>query len=426
MRQILLIICFSFLQVFAIGQNKINLNELYNQARQNNSLYGQAELYKQQENLRISNVKKNFMPKLDINAKASYQSDVTTVDIPIPGMELPELPKDQYKISIDVSQLIYDGGLSKVQSQLEALRTKTLSQSTNLELYKLYGQINDIYFRILLLDKNKKSLEINKEEINKSLEFLKLAVDNDISSQDDFDHLKAESIKIDKKLIELEYAHTELLTSLSDITKTEIDFDTELEMPVVNIQSDSIYDRPEYRFLKSQLEQTSLQIDLLNKSRRPKLVGFGQAGYGQPGYNMFYDGFDDFYLIGLRLNWNIYDWGLTKNKKKILNIEQNIIENKKKALDDNIRMGINKLKTELKKIDELKKKDEELIALRESILERTKSKLENGTINSLDYISDLSTLTVARVNLNTYNIMYLQIQMNILFLSGEIENYTGK
>ena len=425
MRQILIILSLVLLQIIVTAQTKVDLFDLYKAARQSHPLSAQADLYKQQQHYRISNAKKNFLPKIDLNGKISYQSDVTAIDIdlPIPNLDLPIPPNDQYKLSVDISQLMYDGGITSVQKQLEILRTSTLIQGNNIELYKLYGQINNLYFNALLLDKTRESLETSKNEITKSLELIELSIKNDLASQNDLDQLKAEAIKIDKKLIEITYSRKALLKTISDLTNTAIDENSELAIPIINNKSDTFFSRPEYRLFESQLENSNLQIDLLDKNRNPKLFGFGQAGYGQPGYNMFADGFDDFYMVGLKLNWNIYDWHLTKNKKKILAIEQEIISNNKRALDKNLLIASNKLQIELDKIDDLKKKEMGLVKLRESILERTQSKFNNGTINYLEYISDLNALTIARINLSTYSILATQIRINKMIITGEIENY---
>jgi len=425
MRYFTIILGLILIQIIATAQNKVDLFELYKAARQSNPLNAQTDLYKQQEKYRLENSKKNFMPKVDLNGKVSYQSDVTTLvlDLPIPNFEMPIPPNDQYRISLDVSQLIYDGGMTNVQKQLESLLTSTLIQSNNVELYKLYGQINDLYFRILLLDKTKESLETTKSELTKSLELLELSVENDFASQNDLNQLKAESIKLDKKLIEIKYSRKALLRTLSDLANITIEDDSELEFPQFNNETNTVFSRPEHRLLANQIENANLQIDLLNKSRRPKLFGFGQAGYGQPGYNMFAEGFDDFYMVGLKLNWNIYDWKLTQNKKKIIAIEQEIISNKRNALDKNLTIALNKLQIELDKIEDLKIKEMELIKLREAILEKSQAEFNNGTVNSLDYIANLNAVTIARINLSTYDVLVAQIAANKMFITGEIENY---
>ena len=42
-----------------------------------------------------------------------------------------------------------------------------------------------------------------------------------------------------------------------------------------------------------------------------------QAGYGNPGLNMLDNSFQPFYVVGLKANWNVFDWGKTKTDKKI-------------------------------------------------------------------------------------------------------------
>jgi len=76
----------------------------------------------------------NYLPQVQINGQASYQSDVPQVDVEIPPfyipppidmqisptpLETPIPPKDQYKVTMDVYQVIYDGGMTVKRKELE-------------------------------------------------------------------------------------------------------------------------------------------------------------------------------------------------------------------------------------------------------------------------------------------------------------------
>jgi outer membrane protein TolC len=87
-------------------------NEL---ALQNYPLIKQRELVKQTTAFSIDNLSKGFLPQISLSGQASYQSEVTEIKVPIPGVTIDPPSKDQYKILADVNQLLYDGGVIKQQ-----------------------------------------------------------------------------------------------------------------------------------------------------------------------------------------------------------------------------------------------------------------------------------------------------------------------
>jgi hypothetical protein len=60
--------------------------------------------------LEIEAINKAKLPKIDLNAQATYQSDVTSLPISLPNVTVNPPNKDQYRATVDV-QLIYNGGL---------------------------------------------------------------------------------------------------------------------------------------------------------------------------------------------------------------------------------------------------------------------------------------------------------------------------
>ena len=97
----------------------------------------------------------------------------------------------------------------------------------------------------------------------------------------------------------------------------------------------------------------------------PKLYGFGTAGYGNPGYNIFKEGAAFFYTVGAKVTWNFWNWNQTSREKQILDLNSNIIENQKNAYDMANKAQVQQYLADVLKADELIKSDEEIIQLAE-------------------------------------------------------------
>ncbi len=109
--------------------------------------------------LKQKNLKTTYYPQMNINGQASYQSEVTYVQMNIPpnpyfsSEDIAPAPvsKDWYDLTLDVNQVIWDGGNTSRQKDLEQLNTILDKQGIEVDLYQLRLRINTIYFNIILL-----------------------------------------------------------------------------------------------------------------------------------------------------------------------------------------------------------------------------------------------------------------------------------
>jgi len=73
------------------------------------------------------------------------------VSSPIPGLEFPSPQNDQYNLTLDVSQIIYDGGIIRSQQDLAQLSGMVDNQQLKVELYQIRERVNALFFNVLFL-----------------------------------------------------------------------------------------------------------------------------------------------------------------------------------------------------------------------------------------------------------------------------------
>ena len=418
MKKLVFFICsLCFVQtMFAQSIDTLLLDYCYNKAIENYPLYNQKELYKSASDLKIKNYSTNYLPTLNFNAQATYQSDVPGIDIPMANLS--KISKDQYKANIDVKQIIYDGGLTKYQKKIESADFVVRDNKVDVELYNLKERINNIYFYILTLQENEKLIKIKINEINERLKNLKSSIKNGVLLESNLDVLNAALLITNQQLIDVKSGEKSAFLMLEDYIKQPIDEKTILVLPKININLSDSISRPENKLFNNQMNKVDLTSELISKKRNPKLFGFGQFGYGRPGLNMLSDDFDTYYIFGAKITWNIWDWKKIKRQKEELSIQKNIINNQKQTFDNNIIIALDKEKCEIEKFEKLIVSDEKIIALRSKILKSSASKLENGVITSTDYLVDLNAETQSKINLKTHKIRLIQSKINYLTIKG--------
>ena len=187
----------------SINAQNIDIQFCYQKALANYPLSSQKESIRSIGELKIKSLNTNYLPQVNINGQLSYQSDVTKIPIKLPLISTPEASKDMYKASLDINQLIWDGGMISAQKNFEDISTQDEQQNLETELYKLKESVNLFYFNILMLQQNTDLLEISKKDIQTKLFKIVSGVKNGMLTESNADNLRAEIIKIDQKIIEI-------------------------------------------------------------------------------------------------------------------------------------------------------------------------------------------------------------------------------
>ena len=207
------------------SQKIITLKECYDKAMSVNALAGEKEAYSSISVIKDENLSKGWLPTLDANASANYISDVVDFQkaiSSIPGIAsiLTPMPHDQYKVTLDINQVIYDGGAIKSGRALEKAELNINEKQTETDLYKLRGQINTYYFNVMLLNRQKELLKNYLNLIQKRITSMQSALNNGVILKSDVDVLTSEKIKLEQQITENDLRKASLLKILSDLTGT--------------------------------------------------------------------------------------------------------------------------------------------------------------------------------------------------------------
>lgn len=381
----------------------------------------QKSLYEKASGLENENFDKNYLPQFDLNGRATYQSEVTKVEVNMPGVDIPSPDKDMYDLYLGLNQLIWDGGITRSQKDLEQADLEISKQQVEVELYQVKGRVNGIFYKILLYQQSRDLLEVNRKTVSGKLQELESAIRHGVMLQSDADALQAQILEIDKKVAEINSDLAAHYRMLGQMLEMEIPKSTALLMPDPEVHTQSFVNlRPEYQLMEMQKNRLELSKEMVSASYMPKFSGFGKLGYGKPGLNMLSDKFDSYYYVGVGLQWDILNWNKQKNQKKILDVRQEIIEAQRKTFDRNINIQVTDDLAEIRKFEQLMEKDQQIIDLRERITETASSKLDNGTITSSQYLDEVNRETRARLDLEMHRIQLSLAKINYLKTIGKL------
>ena len=412
----LLIVYLFFSTSLRAQEVQLNLFDCQKFARENHPYYQDRQRIDENAGLKTKNLNTQWFPQINANLQGTYQSDVTSIPINIPGVT--KLPLDQYKFWIEINQMLYDGGSVAAQKHITETNAKSDLMQNESELHTIVEMVNQTYFGLLLVKENKILLENVKENLNARQKTVETGVQNGLLQESDLKNINIEILRNQQQIDELTSSYSAGLNILSELTGRNIGDSTRLEMPKVTVSDSDSLQRAELKMLEIQKESLVFSEKLAASQRRPKIYAFSQAGYGRPGLDMLKSEAQTFYIIGINLKWNLWDWSKTARDRQSISLQKDMLDSRRLALEKNFRILLDNSSAHIKQLEKSLISDSSIVLLRSSVTKISATKLENGTMTATDYINDLNSETQAKIQLKTHAIQLEQEKVNYLTVKG--------
>ncbi len=403
------------------AQQILTLDECYSSARKNYPSLKQKSFNDSLSNNKINNYGIGYLPKISFGAQASYQSDVTKLNINVPFIQMPDISKDRYQITMDVKQLIYDGGNISSLKDIEKSSLQVEQQKIEVELYALKQRVNDLYFNVLILKEKSKSLDITASDISDRIAEQESKVKGGATAEGNVYILKAQLLQVQSQMTEAGNDILAAINSLSELTGDAIQPDADFTVPEnINVSANKINyaGRPENQLYDLQKNYLTSLKGNLHSSKNPKFSAFGQAGYGRPGLNMLDNTFQPFYIVGLNFSWSPVDWGSESLQSQIYDVNRSIVDIQRETFYKNLTVTEQRYKSDIEKYSALLNKDDEILNVRQDIMKVTKSQLDNGIITATNYVTELNNYNQAMLTKNIHRLQLIQSKINFLTNQG--------
>ncbi len=415
-----LIITLALLPVMAAAETLVECRAL---AQENYPLVKRYDLIRQTESLTLDNASKAWLPQVTATGQMSYQSAVSSMgdllSTIMPDMtSIKGLSKFQYRVGLDVDQLLYDGGSVKANDNLTRAQSGADEASNAVDIYAVQSRVDDLFFSVLLLDER---LRLNGEVLSllaDNVEKMEKLYKGGVAMGCDVDLVKVELATTRQQRVEMEASRETLRQVLSLLCGKDIV--TVVKPPVPGVASGV---RPELASLDRQLEVTYAQQKVLDSSLMPRVSLFAQGYYGYTGYNMFRDmtsrtptlnG-----MIGARITWNIGSLYTRKNDLNKLKLQRDNIENSRETFLFNQSLQSRQEEGNAEQYRKLMEQDDEIISLRASVRRAAQAKLDGGIIDTHNLLQEISSEHQASINKSIHEVEYLKSLYQLQTIQGQ-------
>lgn len=398
------------------------LDECIGWAYDNYPQIKEMSLIEMTKGIDLKNAAYAWLPHLNISGKATWQSEVVEMPMDIPGMDI-NIPHDQYGLTAELAQQIWDGGTSRRQKELIEAGAEVKKTQLETNLWSIRSRVQNVFLGIILIDKQLELNRLLRESLERSSEEVKSRMAAGVALPSDLDQVSVNILSCLQQRASLDADRKSYVKILGLLTGRDMT-DVELAVPqdAVNYEDDGARDfetRPEMAFYAAQLKQNEFQRRQLNTLISPKLNLSLQGGYGRPGMNMLSGDFSGYFVAGLKLQWNIgalYTRGLDKRK---VNADAQKIDLTRKSFILNSSVEAEQKNNAILKARDVLEKDSEIIGLRQRIRASGENQYREGTIKMNDYLSMLDEEYKAKANESMHEV---QLMMAVY----DMKNTIGK
>ena len=410
---------------------QVTVDECQRMAQENYPLIRQYDLVEKMTGLSVSNAAKAYLPQVTLSAQATYQSDVASFPSEIEnlfsliGVDMHGLNRDQYRVMLDVSQMIWDGGATKARKEMERAEGEVSRQNIAVELYALGKRVNDLYFGILLLEEQLAQNGEMRRLLQENYDKVSAMISNGVALPSDLDAVEVELLTSQQQRVQIESSLAVYRKMLAILVGDENIEQATLTKPAyTDVWTESgIDERPEMRLFDAQISRLDAQRRGINASIMPQFGAFAQGFYGNPGLNMFNDMIENRwtwnYIVGVRMQWNISSFYTRKNSLSKLDLARKQVENTRETFRFNTALQLSEEQQTVERLQKVAADDAKIIALRTSIRQAAEAKLQNGVISVSDLLAELTKENNAKITHSIHEIELLKSIYDIKLTRNE-------
>lgn len=406
------------------AQPQISLEECLAWAQQHSPLATQGAVAAQLHTQRSANIRRNHWPQVDFNAQATWQSEVTALnlpdDLPFPLAVNPP-PQDQYRATLELRQNLWDGGLTAAQQRLETAQYQSELQQLAVDQHQLAWQVQQYYFGVLWADAQLQLTRLLRDDLDPRIQKLSAAIEQGTALPRDLRTLEAERIRANQRLTELDASRAAALAGLALLTGRALDPATTTLVPPVSGPAVPAQLRPELGLFVAQRQYLSQQESLLSARNRPKVFAFATGGYGRPGLNLLDDQFSPYFIGGVGIKWALGDLlsGRSAGDRQLLQLQLQNVGVKEALFNQQNDAQLARLDIEIKKLQQLLAQDDALIGLREQNVATAAAQLDLGVLPATDYTNELNAAQQARENRALHQLLLVQTRWQQAWQQGQ-------
>ena len=403
----------------------LTIEQCVEKARDNYPMVKKYDLLAYTLDIELSDINKGWLPRIGVYGQVTAQNVVPFFPESLSGVlqqmgqPMKGLGKLQYKAGVDVSQTIWDGGVSHAQRELRRAGTAAEQSGLDVEMYAVRQRVENLYFAILLTEEQIAQNRNTMTLLDATLERLKAMLRNGTAMQSDVDMIEAQSLTVAQGIAQAESALNGYRTVLELFIGESLQ-GVELIRPDSVMPSELQSDRPEIRLFDTRIVAADASRRLADTALMPTVGLFAQAYYGYPGFDYFKSMINrdlSFNIMaGVKVSWNIDSFYTKRNVSRRNRLDIAGIMAEKETFLFNSDMQVASQLEKIRGIRDVMKDDSRIMALRANVRKSAESQLENGIIDTTALLTKITDENQAALTARYHEIQLVQEIYNLKYI----------
>lgn len=397
---------------------QVTLEECVALARDNYPLIRKYGLLQSLSDVSLSDIDKSWLPQISVYGQGTTQNVVPSLPDGLTrmlgqvGTDMPGLSRQQYKVGLDLSQTVWDGGVSKSRRRVERAQNAEHQAELDVQMYAVTERVENLFFAILLIDEQIKQTQVMATLLESNLRRLQAMLANGAAMQSDADMVEARYLSTVRQLTQAESAAASYRRVLELFTGRGLGGQAlvrpEAPMPDAVISPD----RPEMRLFDARMHTNTARESIITTTLMPRISIFAQAYYGYPGIDYFKsmtsrDPSANI-VAGLRVSWSIGGLYTKRNEERRLRLSADGIASDRDVFLFNASMQMQAQNDDIRTLERMMKDDGRIVELNENVRRAAESQLQNGVIDTTALLAKITDENQARLTKAYHEIQLMQ------------------
>lgn len=396
---------------------QLDIDQCHDMARQQYPLIKQYGLLEKSEAYTLSNAMKAFLPEVKFSFGANGFTDPISLSPKTDTMGMGDMKNYLLNGSIQINQLIYDGGAISAQRKLTKAQAEADKKQLDVRLYEINQRVDQLYFGILMIDEQSKQLKLLQKDLTLSLNTVQSLMNGGLANQSDVDAVKVEQLRAAQQESSLRTSRKSYIQMLGLFIGKALDEKTTLEKPTsLPLSKPQGVLRPELSYYAAQQNLLDTQRKSLTARLLPQLSAFAMGMY----HNKVLDMMKPAMLAGgITLSWKISPFYTRKNDLRSIETKKSMINQERETFLFNIHLQNEKEQSVVEDLREKLKQDDEIIRLRENIHNVSVTKVQNGIQTINEMLRDVNAVNEARQQKSIHEIQLLEAMYQLKNINND-------
>jgi len=379
-----------------------------------------------QTDLRLRNIEAERLPTITAEGQAQVQSDVPAAPASfLPGGQpLFAVPKDTYDAHLRVDQRLVD---PTIKPRLAAERAQLAEADARVRatLFGLRQEVNEAFFAAALLQERSGTLAATIADLESRLNEAGVRVREGTALPSEAAAIEATLLQRRQDDAELRANRGAALARLGRLTGRSIVEGDRLAVPDLNApvsQARAVLAdtraRPEFDAFARTSERLARQRDVAAAQDQLRVSAFGRVGVGRPGLNFLVDQVQPYGLVGVQLQWRVWNGGTADREREALALQQQIVAADQAAFQQSVGRATENDLAAIERLTTALTLDDRIVTLREQIERTAQLRFTERVVTAAEYLDRSTELLEARFARTAHRVELAQAQARLLTTLG--------